>query len=189
MRVILLCFSVRVVSVQAFAHCSRPRRVLQGAVRRAGDAHGHSSADVEEEEVEAAGGEERRRGELRARGKAEQMEAAVSGGAAGRRWRLERLSRVYRCLQSARRPAVRAATLASLLREGLCEASPQGGGAAGSLELAGLSMTLVRRVAASLTARSLPPAVAPYFLEALQILVDEMGLISHLVSPSLQMWG
>uniref|UniRef100_A0A674P6M4 Lines homolog 1 n=1 Tax=Takifugu rubripes TaxID=31033 RepID=A0A674P6M4_TAKRU len=74
----------------------------------------------------------------------------------------ERLSQVYRCLQSGSRPGVSAAALASLLVEGACEASREDGGPAGSLELTGLSMTLLRKISSSLAARSLPPALASY---------------------------
>ncbi|XP_029688135.1 protein Lines homolog 1 isoform X2 [Takifugu rubripes] len=109
------------------------------------------------------------------------MEEAVLGCAAGPRGRFERLSQVYRCLQSGSRPGVSAAALASLLVEGACEASREDGGPAGSLELTGLSMTLLRKISSSLAARSLPPALASYLVETLKILVHEMDLMSHLV--------
>lgn len=94
----------------------------------------------------------------------------------------ERLSRVYRCLQGGSVPGISAASLASLLAEGAREVSREGGGPAGSLELTGLSMTLLRKISSSLTARSLPPPLAPYLVETLKMLVDEMDLMPHLVS-------
>lgn len=109
------------------------------------------------------------------------------GWAAGLRSRFERLSQVHRCLQSGSRPGVSAATLASLLMEGAGEVSREGGGPAGSLELTGLSMSLLRKITSSLTARSLPPALASYLVETVKILVHEMDLMSHLVSPPPQM--
>lgn len=110
------------------------------------------------------------------------MEETVLGCAAGHRSRFERLSQVYRCLQSGSRPSVSAATLASLLMEGACEVSREDDGPAGSLELTGLSMTLLRKITSSLTARSLPPDLDSYLVETLTILVHEMDLMSHLVS-------
>lgn len=115
------------------------------------------------------------------------MEETVLGRTAGQRSRFEQLSQVYRCLQSGSRPRISAAALASLLMEGACEVSRDDGGPAGSPELAGLSMTLLRRITSSLTARSLPPVLASYLVETLKILVDEMDLMSHLVSRPLQM--
>lgn len=100
----------------------------------------------------------------------------------GQSSRFERLSQVSRGLQSGSRPSVSAAALASLLMEGAGEVSREDGGPASSLELTGLSLTLLRKITSSLTARSLPPALASYLAETLNILVHEMDLMSHLVS-------
>lgn len=118
----------------------------------------------------------------------------MSGCAAGQRWRFEQLSHAYECLESGSCPSVSAGTLASILFAGAAEGSGGDGeageagdpGPGSSLELTCLSLTLVRKLTSSLMARGLPPAVASYFLETLQNLIDEMDLMSHLVRVFLQ---
>lgn len=103
--------------------------------------------------------------------------------AAGGRSRFERLSHAYKCLENGACPSVSAATLASIIFVEAAEVSDEDGetGPASSEELTYLSVTLVRKITSSLTARSLPPGVAPYFEETLNKLFHEMDLMSHLV--------
>lgn len=124
--------------------------------------------------------------------------------AAGHRSRFERLSHAYKCLQCGSCPGVSAGTLASIIFVVAAEVSDEDGesgpedgesgtgdgesgpgdgesGPVSSVELTYLSMTLVRKITSSLMARSLPPAVASYFVETLKLLIHEMDLMSHLV--------
>lgn len=107
--------------------------------------------------------------------------------AAGPKSRFEWLSHAYKCLQNEARPAVSAGTLAATIFAGAAEVSAEDGesGSGGSVELTYLSLTLVRKIASSLTARNLPPGVASYFAEVLKKIIDEMDLMSHLVRSSL----
>lgn len=98
----------------------------------------------------------------------------------------EQLCHAYRCLQTGSCPGVSAGALASLACARLSEGGAAGAG--GSLEVTGLSLTLVRKVSSSLMAGSLPPEAASYFEETLKILSDDLGLMSHLVRAALQMW-
>lgn len=107
--------------------------------------------------------------------------------AAGQKSRFEQLSHAYKCLQNGASPAVSAGTLAAAIFAGAAEVSGEDGedGPGGGVELAYLRLTLVRKIASSLMARSLPPGVASCFEETLKILIHEMDLMSHLVRVSL----
>lgn len=113
------------------------------------------------------------------------METDVLECASGEeRSSFERLSHAYRCLENGSRPSMSAGALASIIVVGACKVCDEDGG---DVELACVSMTLVRKITSSLMARSLPPSAASYFAETLKILIHEMDLMSHLVSGSLQM--
>lgn len=107
--------------------------------------------------------------------------------AAGQKSRFEWLSRAYKCLQNEASPAVSAGTLAAIIFAGAAEVSDEDGenGPGGSVELAYLSLTLIRKITSSLIARNLPPGVASYFAETLKKIIHEMDLMSHLVRASL----
>lgn len=112
------------------------------------------------------------------------MKKNVLGRAAGPRSRFERLSQVYRCLESGSCPGVSAGALASVIFVGADGVSEDDGGdgRVSSVELTYLSLSLLGKITSSLMARSLPSGVAPYFAETLKMLIHEMDLMSHLVS-------
>lgn len=84
-----------------------------------------------------------------------------------------------------------AGTMASIIFVGAAEVSDEDGdnGPASNAELTYLSLTLVRKITSGLMARSLPPGVAPYFLETLEKIFHELDLMSHLVSVIPQVSG
>lgn len=112
------------------------------------------------------------------------MKKNVLGCAEGHGSRFERLSQVYRCLESGSCPGVSAGALAPVMFVGAGgESEDDGGdGRVSSVELTYLRLSLLRKITTRLMARSLPPGLASYFVETLKILIHEMDLMSHLVS-------
>lgn len=86
-----------------------------------------------------------------------------------------RLAEVYRCVQTASKPRGSPADVARWM-------FPQVRGS-GSAEMTRIGLTVVGKIASSVTAQSsLAPEVASYFTELLKVLLDDMSLMSHLVS-------
>ncbi|KAM9366655.1 protein Lines homolog 1 [Symphorus nematophorus] len=101
------------------------------------------------------------------------------------RERFDRLTDVYRCLQTGSCPRQSAAEVAGLIFSGVC------GGFPGedrdychdnSVQLIYISVTLVEKITSSLKSQhSLPPAVSSYCLDILRVLFQDMDLMSQLV--------
>lgn len=106
--------------------------------------------------------------------------------------RFNQLADVCRCLQTGSCPSRSAADTARVVFSGVCGltgedrvAAPAGSSGScrdSSMELTCISVTLVGKITSSVTAQSLRPEVASYFVEILTVLFEDMGLMSQLVS-------
>ncbi|TNN75309.1 Protein Lines 1 [Liparis tanakae] len=98
---------------------------------------------------------------------------------------LDSLADVYRCFQRGSCPGQSAADAARLISSGVCGLVPGEDGArspsARSVELSCLALSLVERITSSLASGSLSPAAASYYVEVLEVLFQDMGLMSHLM--------
>ncbi|TKS70405.1 Protein Lines -like protein 1 [Collichthys lucidus] len=113
------------------------------------------------------------------------MELAVSCGDRST-WR-DRLTDVYRCVQTGSRPSQSAADVAAVVFSSVCAAAAAAGADChdNSVELTYISVTLVEKITSSLTSRSLPAAVTSHCMEIHRVLFQDLDLMAHLgvVSP------
>lgn len=99
--------------------------------------------------------------------------------------RFDRLTDVYKCLQTGSSPSRSAAEVARVMFSGVCglpDEDREGFCRDSSMELTYISVTLTGKITSSVMAQSLLPEVASYFVEILRVLFQDMDLMSQLVS-------
>lgn len=99
--------------------------------------------------------------------------------------RFDRLTDVYKCLQTGSSPSRSAAEVAHVMFSGVCglpDEDREGFCRESSMELTYISVTLTGKITSSVMAQSLLPEVASYFVEILRVLFQDMDLMSQLVS-------
>ncbi|TMS13461.1 Protein Lines-like protein 1 [Larimichthys crocea] len=96
----------------------------------------------------------------------------------------DRLTGVYRCVQTGSRPGQSAADVAAVVFSSVCVRAAAAAAADchdNSVELTYIGVTLVEKITSSLTSRSLPAAVTSYCTEILRVLFQDLDLMAHLV--------
>lgn len=102
------------------------------------------------------------------------------------------LTEAYRCFLAGSYPPQNAADVAGVIYSGFCgpvhgkgrEGSPSEYCGENSAELTCMCMSFLGRVSSNLTSQGLHPDVRFYFAEVLKVLLEDMDLITHLVSAT-----
>lgn len=102
------------------------------------------------------------------------------------------LTGAYRCFLAGSCPPQNAADVASVIYSGFCgpvhgkgrEGSPSEYCGENSAELTCMCMSFLGRVSSNLTSQRLHPDVRFYYAEVLKVLLEDMDLITHLVSAT-----